>query len=346
MRAMAQRLAGRLIEATRLSESAYVDLLPRRSGPGTAVEANSLGLIWLARGRVRTALRLCRESAALLRDGDGVGMLAFALAGVVQAASQAAEVDAANAALAEMERTPLGHKGFSVDLELARVWSAAAKASSRGRRRTRARRPRSHWPRPGRLRGPRAARAVPVGRPDRRRGRARPARRQVDGPFASTAAAYAAALVARDAAALLVVAERFAAADAMLVAAEAADAASAAHRDSGRRPARAPRPRAPPSSWRLRRRAPAHDARRAGCGRPHTARARDRAARRRRVEQPPDRRPARDLRAYGRQPPPERVPQARRQAPPGPVARPQRNARVARRLLVELVLVALARPGL
>ena len=28
--------------------------------------------------------------------------------------------------LAEMERTPLGHKGFAVELELARAWSAAA----------------------------------------------------------------------------------------------------------------------------------------------------------------------------------------------------------------------------
>ena len=55
---------------------------------------------------------------------------------------------------------------------------------------------------------------------------------RVDGPFAATAAAHAAALVAGDGAALLEVAERFAAADALLVAAEAADAA--AHREAGR----------------------------------------------------------------------------------------------------------------
>ena len=126
MRALALRLAGRLVEATTLSERAYEVLLARRSAPATAVEANMLGLIWLARGRVRTALRFCRESAALLRDGDAVGMLAFALAGVGQAAAQAGEPDAARAAIAEMERTPLGHKGFAVELELARAWSAAA----------------------------------------------------------------------------------------------------------------------------------------------------------------------------------------------------------------------------
>jgi DNA-binding CsgD family transcriptional regulator len=55
---------------------------------------------------------------------------------------------------------------------------------------------------------------------------------RVDGPFAATAAAHAAARVAG--AALLEVAEDFAAADALLVAAEAADAAAAAHREAGR----------------------------------------------------------------------------------------------------------------
>jgi DNA-binding CsgD family transcriptional regulator len=57
---------------------------------------------------------------------------------------------------------------------------------------------------------------------------------RVDGPFAPIAAAHAAALVAGDGAALLGVAERFAALDALLVAAEAADAAATAYRDAGR----------------------------------------------------------------------------------------------------------------
>jgi hypothetical protein len=65
MPALALRLAGRLLAATTRSERAYELLLGRRSAPAIAVEANSLGLIWLARGKVRTALRLCRESAAL-----------------------------------------------------------------------------------------------------------------------------------------------------------------------------------------------------------------------------------------------------------------------------------------
>ena len=126
MRAMALRVAGRLVEATEASEQAYAELLPRRVGGGHRGRGNSLGLIWLARGRPRTALRFCRESAALLRDGDAVGMLPFALAGVAQAAAQAGDAETAREAVEEMERTPLGHKGFAIVVELARAWSAAA----------------------------------------------------------------------------------------------------------------------------------------------------------------------------------------------------------------------------
>ncbi|HEX5621923.1 MAG TPA: ATP-binding protein, partial [Solirubrobacteraceae bacterium] len=100
MRAVALRIAGRLTEATTFSENAYAALLQRRSATGTAVEATSLGVIWLARGRVRAALRFCREGAAIMRDGDGTGMLAFALAGVAQAAAQAGDADTARDALA------------------------------------------------------------------------------------------------------------------------------------------------------------------------------------------------------------------------------------------------------
>jgi DNA-binding CsgD family transcriptional regulator len=235
MRAMALRIAGHLVEATTLSEGAYAALLPRRSASGTAVEANSLGLIWLARGRVRTALRFCRESAALLRDGDAVGMLAFALAGVAQAAAQAGEAETARGAIAEMERTPLGHKGFAVELDLARAWSAAA-TGELSRARVCAREA-------GALARSRGQDAYAVralhelcrlGDPATAAPELARLAGTVDGPFATTAAAHAAALVAGDGAALLEVAERFAAADALLVAAEAADAAATAQRDAGR----------------------------------------------------------------------------------------------------------------
>lgn len=235
MRALSLRLAGRLVEATTLSERTYEVLVGRRTAPATAVEASMLGLTWLARGRVRTALRFCRESAALLRDGDATGMLAFVLAGVVQSAAQAGEPDAALDALAEMERTPLGHKSFAVELELAHAWSAAA-SGELSRARTLAREA-------GALTRSRGQDAYAVralhelcrlGDPATAAPELARLADRVDGPFAAIAAAHAAALVAGDGAALLAVAERFADQGGLLVAVEAADAAASAHRDAGR----------------------------------------------------------------------------------------------------------------
>ena len=322
MREVALWVAGRLVEATTLAESTYTLLLTRRSAAGTAVQANFLGLMWLARGRVRTALRYGRESAALLRDGDGTGLLVVALACVTEAAAQAGDADAAGEALAEMERTPHGHQGFAFELELARAWSAAASGEL-----TRAR---AHA---------REAAALALGRGQDgyaaralhelcRLGDAATAAPElarlagtVDGPFAATAAAHAAALVAGDGDALLEVAERFAAAEALLVAAEAADAAAAAYRDARAGLERPRRRRARrPLAGELRGRAPADAARRARGRGADGARARDRAARRPRRDQPRDRRAARALRAHGRQPPPERVPQARRHDSSGSAA--------------------------
>jgi DNA-binding CsgD family transcriptional regulator len=235
MRALAQRLSGRLIEATAASESVYAHLLALRSAPPAAAEASLLGLIWLARGRVRTALRFCRGSAALLRDGDAVGMLALALAGVGQAAAQAGEPEAAQAAVRELERTPLGNKGFAVELVLARAWSAAA-----GGELSLARELAREAVALARSRGQDAyaARALHdlcrLGDPAAAAGELALLADGVDGPFAANAAAHAAALVARDGTALLAAAERFAEQGALLVAVEAADAAAAAYRDAGR----------------------------------------------------------------------------------------------------------------
>ena len=294
MRALALRLAGRLSEATSESAHAYELLRGRRSAPATAVEANMLGLIWLARGRVATALRLCRESAALLRDGDAVGMLAFALAGVAQAAAQAGDAGAARAAVAELDRTPLGHKGFAAELGLARAWSAAASGEL-----SRARALARDAAAAARARGQDAYAVCALhalcrlGDPAAAAPGLAELAERVDGPYAGLAAAHAAALVAGDGAALLATAERFAEHDALLVAAEAADAAAAAASRSRPPVERARRRGARRALAHALRGRPAADARRrAGGRRPHPARARDRAARRRRFEQPRDRRRA------------------------------------------------------
>ena len=234
MRGVALRLAGRLAEATASSEEVYALLLGLRSTVGTAVEAVSLGLIWLARGRVQTAGRFCREGAALMRGADSVGMRAFAIAGVAQAAGQAGDGEAATGALMEMERTPLGHKTWAGELQLARAWAAAAtgelsaaRAHARGAAEYAAERGQHAY----------VVRALhdlcrlgdaATAAPELTR-----LATQVDGPFAALAAAHAQAVVADDGAALLDVAERFAATEALLVAAEAADAAARAHRAAG-----------------------------------------------------------------------------------------------------------------
>jgi DNA-binding CsgD family transcriptional regulator len=234
-RASALRFAGRLVEATELARESYDLALARRSAQTTAVEATALGLIWLARGRVRTALRFFRESAVLLRDVDAVGMLAWALAGIGQAAAQAGETKVACDAVAEMEHSPLGHAGFECELGLARAWSAAAEGEL-----SRARELAREASELARLRGQHAFTMLSLQELCRLgdAAAAAPGLAQVagelDGPYVQVAAAYAAALVARDGSGLLEVAERFANHGALLVAAEAGNAAGAAHRDAGR----------------------------------------------------------------------------------------------------------------
>jgi DNA-binding CsgD family transcriptional regulator len=234
-RAMALRFAGRLVEAAEISVPLYERALAQRSVQNNAVEATSLGFIWLTRGRVRTALRLFRESAALLRDADSVGMLAWALSGLAQAAAQAGEPDLAREAVEEMERRPLGHKGFEFELWLARAWSAAA-----GGELSRSHELARESAELARSRGQSAleVRALHelcrLGDPSAAAARLERLAGEVDGPFAPSAAAHAAALVARDGRALFEVAERLAELDALLAAAEAADAAAAAYRDAGR----------------------------------------------------------------------------------------------------------------
>jgi DNA-binding CsgD family transcriptional regulator len=233
--ASALRFAGRLIEATELAQQSYKLALARRSAQTTAIEAVALGLVWLTRGKVRTALRLFREGAALLRDVDAVGMLAWALAGVGQAAAQAGEAAVARDAVAEMERRPLGHAGFECELGLARAWSAAADGElSRARALT------LESSEIARSRGQEAFEMLALhdlcrfGDPAAAApGLARLAG-QVDGRHVQVIAALAAALVARDGSGLLDVAERFADESALLSAAEAASAAASALHEAGR----------------------------------------------------------------------------------------------------------------
>jgi DNA-binding CsgD family transcriptional regulator len=230
MRGLALRLAGRLAEATTATERTYAIAVAQRSAQTLAIEASLLGLVWLVRGRVRTAARFGREGAALLRAADASGMRALAWATVAQAAAQAGDGEEAARAAAELHGASLGNKGFEPELGLARAWAAAATGEvslARSHAREAADLARSRGQDAyevrclhelGRLGEPAAERLAALAP-------------RVEGAFAPLAAAHAAA---RDGAALAGVAEGFAALGAMLVAAEAAAAAAAAFRGEGR----------------------------------------------------------------------------------------------------------------
>jgi DNA-binding CsgD family transcriptional regulator len=235
-RVFALWLAGRLGEATEAAERLYELDLARRSAQNTAVASLTLGLVWLARGRVRTALRWFRESAALLRKADTIGMHPWAMAGIAQAAAQAGDVEVARAAAHELEQVRRRGTGlFDAELQLARAWSAAvdgelsraselALAAADGAQ--------------ARGQDGLALRALHeltrLGEPAATASRLAAHTERVAGEFAAAAAAHAAALLERDGGALIEVANRFAAQDALLVAAEAASAAAGAHREAGR----------------------------------------------------------------------------------------------------------------
>lgn len=233
--AFALRFAGHLEEAAASARATYDAALVSGRTQTPAVEAGSLAYVALARGRVTTALRHFREAAAWLRDGDGMTMLPWALAGLAQAAAQAGDAAAARAAVDELATRRLGHQAFAFELPLARAWCAAAEGElSRARAvaaeasalATRERHP--------------ALRIRTLHERTRLGDHAAVADELAvlaagaDGPFAGLAAAYARARVDADPDALLAAADGFAGIDAPLDAAEAATAAARAFAAAGR----------------------------------------------------------------------------------------------------------------
>ena len=234
-RPLALQTAGRLVEATEAAQRCYEFELAASSPQGTAFAAFAVGSAWLTRGRVRTALHWFRESAALARDSDAIGFLHWPLAGIAQAAAQAGDSALAHDTLAEVEATPVqGTRTFEAALELTRAWCAAV-AGERSRACELALAAAGHAAALGQ--DGIAVRALHdgarLGDPAGVVGRLGALAAEVDGPFARIAAAHANALLRRDGDALLEVAEAFGAADALLPAAEAADAAAIAYRESG-----------------------------------------------------------------------------------------------------------------
>lgn len=233
-RAFSLLFAGRPEEATAQAERTYAAAVGRRSANTTAMEAGTLGYVWLARGQVATALRFFREAVALLTGGDAMGMLPWSLAGLAQASALAGDTTAAADATARMRGLPLGHRAFATELDLADAWTAAAAGAlprAAAHARAGADRAREHGQDTYVLIALHAA--ARLGDAPSAAALAHAARR-VDGPYAAAAAAHGAALGARDPHALSDAAERLAALGLLISAAEAAHAAAALHRDAGR----------------------------------------------------------------------------------------------------------------
>ncbi len=319
-RPLVLQVAGRLLEADEAARRAYDFELAARSPAGMAFAAFGRGSVALGRGRVQTALRWYRESAALARESDAIGFLPWVLVGIAQAASEAGEVELARRTMAEVEATPAqGTRNFAVALELARAWRAAADGElSRARATALAAADLAESLGQDGF----AVRALHdvtrFGDPAAATGRLDRLAEHVDGSFVRDAAAQAARAAAPR--------RRGAAGDRRAL--RRGGRAAAGGRGRRRRGDRLPRRRARGQRARrgapqrraaegLRGRAAADAVRRAHRRRAHLARARGRAARGDRPQQPRDRRAPGGLDPHGRQPPAPRLPQARHHPPRG-----------------------------
>jgi DNA-binding NarL/FixJ family response regulator len=229
--------AGRLDEAATAAQACYEEAVSQGSRDGSAVGAANLGAVALYRGAVSTSMRWLREAAALFRGPVGGNFLFVALGWLAHAAALAGELTIADTAIEEAEAArTAGTHIFDLHIALARAWIAAAKgelsAAQAGVARVA-----DEAEELGRL----ALEVVALhdlarlGSPKVAAPRLVRLVAMVEGPFAPAAAGHAEALVRGDASGLDAAAASFHGMGAYLVAAEAAAAASRAHRAAARK---------------------------------------------------------------------------------------------------------------
>ena len=231
-RFVALRFAGRLQEGAEASERGYEAAVARRDRYAHAAMAAARGQAELAIGRAGPAARWLHEAVSILRETDPDGYLPLSLGGLAQARALRGDVADADDLIAEAEAAPWQVLGM--EIELARVWVAAARGDlplARGLAQTAAEAARSSGQSSyetlllhdvARLGD---ARAVVD--------RLRELAGVVQGTLVPVYAAHVSALVADDAAALDEVSVSFEALGALLLAAEAAAEAAASHRRAG-----------------------------------------------------------------------------------------------------------------
>lgn len=231
----ALRLAGLLTDADRYTR-ADVQRYQDASGRSAPISRVLHGLVLLDQGRVRTAARVFRETGAELRNMHPVWSYVSAVS-LTLALGMAGEAAPARQALAEAE-AQRRHPALvfrEPDWVLARAWLAAAEGAL-GDARTLAREAAALAAAQTQPAVEVVARHTAVCFGDRdQAARLSELAGEVDGPRAPLAAAHAAALAADDGVALRRACSRLADMGALLLAADAAAQATAAHDRHGRR---------------------------------------------------------------------------------------------------------------
>jgi len=121
----AKHLAGQLDEAASIARDGYRDAVQAHSHAAKGVWAFACGQVLYSEGRVRTATRMLREAATLLRNPPSI-LFTWCLGSLAQSASLSGDVKIAKDALAEAN--DLRSQSFRVfDCELARgdAWCTA-----------------------------------------------------------------------------------------------------------------------------------------------------------------------------------------------------------------------------
>jgi DNA-binding NarL/FixJ family response regulator len=227
--------AGRLDEAESVAANGYA-LALEHADHRRGLWCRLLGSIALVRGNARRAVVWLKEAELVLRNQDD-SSLRGVLVRLAMAAALLGDVDLAHQALQGTESSDaLFAKGWDLELARARAWVFAA----RGERSTavrhledgaRAAKGREHWT----VEAFALHDMTRFGEAARAADRLRELAQNIDGPLVRAMAAHAQALARGDAAGLDAVATMFAELGCNLYAAEAAAAASAAHRTAGKK---------------------------------------------------------------------------------------------------------------
>ena len=233
-------LAGELVELARSSEALLGPGEPDPADETRGFRAFLLGRAHLARGLVPEAILQLREAAAMLREQDPGRVLAWCLSGLAHARALAGDAEGAEAALTECdEERSAAFRVWEAELLLARAWARFA-AGERSAARTLA----VDAADLARTLGAPAVEVVALhdalrlGAGEEVTDRLLVTAGAVDGRFAPLAVGHATALRLGDGDGLDAVARAFEEIGALLLAAEAAAEAAAAHEAAGRSGAR------------------------------------------------------------------------------------------------------------